>query len=94
MVGLVCVCVFFVLLVVFTAFSLLGANHFLFGIYIPWQALAPLGLQLSAGLQPPRPTACWCFGWSLGMKIPPFRPQPRVKESFPPFSAVLLQYLG
>ena len=80
MVGHVCVCVFLSRLWFFTAFSLLGTNHLL-GIYT-LAGPGPLGLQLSSGSQPPRPPACWGFGWSLGMKNPPLRPQPRVIESF------------
>ena len=42
----------------------------------PLTSFCPRGCSLPA-LQP-----CWCLGGSSGMKNPPFRPQPRVFESF------------
>ena len=45
----VCVCVFFVPLVVFTAFPLLGANHFLFGILYPGRPRPPLASNCPRG---------------------------------------------
>ena len=90
----VCACVF-VLLVFFhsTPFAL-GANHITLYIVLymgcPWLPLAtncPRGRSLSVLLP------CWCPGCPLGMKNPPFRPQPRVIESFRRSLQPLLQSL-
>ena len=76
----VCVCVFFVLLVFFlSAFLAFGANHLLLGgLRFPW---SPAVLGVAASLS----FSQWVPWVTVGLMNPPFRPQPRVIESIPPF---------
>ena len=95
-VGHVCVCVCPVC--VFVAKNEYVNNFFLFRgqPHLFFLAAIPDShcFQLSSGTQPPRPAACWSFWVSWDVESPPFRLQPRVSESFPPFSAVLLHVIN
>ena len=76
----VCVCVCFLSCLCFSfCFLALGANHLLLGgLRFPW---SPAVLGVTASLS----FSQWVPGVTVGLMNPPFRPQPRVIESIPPF---------
>ena len=75
----VCVCVFCPACVFSFCFLAFGANHLLLGgLRFPWSP-AVLGVPASLSFSQ------WVPWVTVGLMNPPFRPQPRVIESIPPF---------